>query len=75
MECAPGRRLGRPEDRRACGARRAVVVGAGPTALRAGGRRSTVELALARGSAGSCPLVTAGAGRARARARARREPG
>jgi hypothetical protein len=60
------RGVGRTEDRRARGTGRALVVGAGPTACRAGGRRTAVELARARGSSGTCSMVTSafGAGRA-----------
>lgn len=68
----PGVRVvGCPEDRRACGSRGAVVVGAGLSAQRAGSScPGAVELA-----GGACrtrarSVVTPGAGAARLRARA-----
>jgi hypothetical protein len=70
VERTLGRGVGRPEDRGARGSRRALVVGAGPTAFRAGGRCSAVELALPGGSPGTCSVVTPGTGTSRARARA-----
>jgi hypothetical protein len=57
--------VGRTEDRRARGTGRALVVGAGPTARRAGGRRTAVELARALGSSGTCPMVTPDSGTGR----------
>jgi hypothetical protein len=68
VERTRGRGVGRPEDRGARGSRGALVVGAGPTAFRAGGRCSAVELALPGGSPGTCSVVTPGTGASRARA-------
>jgi hypothetical protein len=73
VERARGRRLGRPQDRGARGSSRALLVGTGPTACRAGCRRATVELATTGRCSRTCSLVTPGSGAGRARARAERD--
>ncbi len=72
VERTRGRGVGCTEDRGARCSRRALVVGAVRSALRAGGRCATVDLAFAGGSPGAGSVVTPGtsAGRARASARA-----
>jgi hypothetical protein len=62
------RGVGHTQDRRARGTRRAVLVRAGPTARRAGGRRTAVELARAHGSAGPCSMVASASGSGTGRA-------
>jgi hypothetical protein len=60
LECTRCRCLGRPEDRGTGGSTGAFVVRPFGTALRAGSRRATVELAPPGGSSRACSVVTPG---------------